>query len=396
MVNKFNLKNFKRGIEEIIKEEELKKALSNSQKLRIYLGVDPSAPEIHLGHAICLRKLREFQKMGHKVIFLIGDFTGMIGDPTGKLSVRTPLTREQVLENAKTYKKQVSFFLNFSGENPAEIAFNSQWNDKLTFKELIDLASKFTVQQFIERDMFENRLKENKPIFLHEFLYPLIQGYDAVMLDADVQIGGSDQKFNMLISRQMVKEFKNKPHIVITAPLLEGTDGRKMSKSYNNTINITDNPQDMFGKVMSLKDELILKYFYLATELSEIEIQKIEKQLQTGLNPKEAKMKLAFEIVKIYHGETLAKKAMAEFERVFSQKKAPLDIPEISLPPKPIKLIDLLLELKMIKSKAEGKRIIEQGGLDINNQKITDKDFVIKPYSGMIIKLGKRKWLKIK
>lgn len=396
MVNKFNLKNFKRGIEEIIKEEELKRALNNSQKLRIYLGVDPSAPEIHLGHAICLRKLREFQKMGHKVIFLIGDFTGMIGDPTGKLSVRTPLTREQVLENAKTYKKQVSFFLNFSGENPAEIAFNSQWNDKLTFKELIDLASKFTVQQFIERDMFEKRLKENKPIFLHEFLYPLIQGYDAVMLDADVQIGGSDQKFNMLISRQMVKEFKNKPHIVITTSLLEGTDGRKMSKSYNNTINITDNPQDMFGKVMSLKDELILKYFYLATELSEIEIQKIEKQLQNGLNPKEAKIRLAFEIVKIYHGETLAEKAMIEFERVFSQKKPPLDIPEISLPPKPIKLIDLLLELKMIKSKAEGKRIIEQGGLDINNQKITDKDFVIKPYSGMIIKLGKRKWLKIK
>lgn len=386
---------FNRLVEEIIKKEELENVLKSKKKLRIYFGVDPSSPEIHLGHSIGLRLLSFFQQMGHKIIFLVGDFTGMIGDPTGRETSRKPLSKEEVLENAKTYKKQVEKFLDFSGKNPAEIAFNSKWNEKFTFRKIIKLASLFTVQQFIERDMFQQRLKKKKPIALHEFLYPLIQGYDAVMLNADIQVGGSDQKFNMLISRQMVKQFLKKPQIVITVPLLEGTDGRKMSKSFYNIVEVEEKPQEMFGKIMSLKDEFIIKYFILCSELEIKEIRRIEKKLKRGENPKEAKLRLAFEITKMYHGKKEAQKALKEFERVFAQKKTPEKIPELKFPKKSVKIINLLYKLNLVKSKSEAKRLITQKGVLINGKIIEEVQKIITPKNGMIIKVGKRKWIKI-
>ncbi len=384
-----------RGVEEIILKEELEKALKAKKKLRIYLGVDPSGPVIHLGHAVILRKLREFQQMGHKIIFLIGDFTGMIGDPTDRTSERQPLTRKQVLENAKTYKEQVSKIINFGGKNSAELRFNSEWHDKLNFGEIINLSAHFTVQRILERDMFQKRIKEGKEIGLHEFLYPLIQGYDAVALDADVQVGGTDQKFNMLVSRKLVRIYKNKPQTVITFTLLEGTDGRKMSKSFNNVIGITEEPKDMFGKVMSLKDELILKYFVLTTNVSLDEIKEIEKDLKNGANPRDVKIRLAEEIVKIYHGEKEAQKAKEEFGKIFSKKEIPKEIPTFKIKRNEISLIDLLFKLKLVSSKSEARRLIEQKAVDINKETIIDKEKVVLPQTGMIIKVGKRKWAKI-
>ena len=384
-----------RGIEEILTESELKKALKSKKKLRIYVGADPSGPIIHIGHAIILRKLKIFQEMGHKIIFLIGDFTGMIGDPTDRFSARQPLIRERVLENAKTYKKQVAKFLNFKGNNPAEIQFNSSWNDKLNFKDIIELASKFTVQQLLERDMYQKRLSEGKPISIHEFLYPIIQGYDAAILDADMQVGGTDQKFNMLISRQMVKDLKNKTQVVITFSLLEGTDGRKMSKSFNNMIGVDDKAQDMFGKIMSLKDEFIIRYFVLATDVSMARVKKIEADIKKGENPKNAKTKLAYEIVKMYHGEERAKKAEKAFKAQFSKREIPEEMPTFKMLPKPTKLVDMLFDLKLVSSKTDARRLIKQGAVDIDGATIFDIDEALTPYKGMIIKVGKRKWAKI-
>jgi len=383
-----------RSVEEIIVKDEFIKALKTKKKLKIYFGVDPSGPVIHLGHAIGLRLLAKLQKMGHKIIFLIGDFTGMIGDPTDKLAERKPLTREQVLENAKSYKKQVSIFLSFKGPNAAEIVFNSKWNDKLNFKNIISLASLFTVQQLLERDMFQKRLKEEKPISLHEFLYPLIQGNDAAELDADVQVGGTDQKFNMLISRQFVKGLRNKTQTVITVPLLEGTDGRKMSKSFNNDIGVEQKPEDMFGKIMSLKDDLIIRYFKLVTEVKDSEIKKIEKELRRG-NPKDIKIKLALEIVKIYHGKEKAQQARKEFEKIFSKREIPTDIPIFKIKAASVKLVDLMFQLKLADSKTNARRLIEQKAVDIDGTTIFDVNEELTPHKGMVIKVGKRKWAKI-
>lgn len=384
-----------RSVEEIIQKKELEKALKEKKKLRIYIGVDPSGPEIHLGHAVILRKLREFQKLGFKVIFLIGDFTGMIGDPTDRTTERQPLTRGQVLKNAETYKEQVSKIISFKGKNPAELRFNSEWHSKMNFEQVIGLSAHFTVQRMLERDMFEKRIKEDKPIGLHEFIYPLIQGYDAVALDADVQVGGTDQKFNMLASRKLVKILKGKTQTVVTFTLLEGTDGRKMSKSFNNIIGITEEPKDIFGKVMSLKDNLIIKYFVLTTDVPMLQIKKIENGFKKGANPRDAKLKLAFEIVKIYHGEKEAKKARKEFEKVFSKREIPKEIPCYEVSKKPVKLVELLSGLKMASSKSEARRLIEQGAVDIDETTIFDKEEELTPHKDMIIKVGKRKWAKI-
>lgn len=380
-----------RGVSKIYTEKELKKAL-DSKKLRIYYGVDPSGPVIHLGHAVHLRKLREFQKMGHKVIFLIGDFTGMIGDPTDRFAARQPLTRKQVLDNAKTYKKQVSRFINFSGKNPAEIRFNSEWNDKLNFKDLIQISSHFTVQRLLERDMYQERIRKGKSISLHEFIYPVIQGYDAVMLEADIQIGGTDQTFNMLQGRELMRGLKNKLNIVITLELLEGTDGRKMSKSFNNIIAIEDKPKDMYGKIMSLRDELIGKYFKLATELPQVKVREIEKRIKAGDNPRDLKAKLAYEIVKLYWGEKEAKKAEDEFNKVFRDKDRPADIPEANLSGKD--LLDGLVSASVVSSKSEVRRLVAQGGIKVDDKQIPDPFY--KLTKGNIVRIGKRKWLKIK
>src|SRR3990172_6053858 len=258
-------------------KEAFLKRLGSNTKLKIYLGIDPSSPKIHLGNAIALRKLAEFQNLGHKIILLIGDFTGMIGDPTDRNSARQPLTREQVLENSKSYRRQAEKILNFKGKNPAEIVYNSTWLSKLNFEEVIKLAGHFTIQQLLERDMFQERLKNNKPIGLHEFLYPLMQGYDSVAMDVDLEVGGSDQTFNMLIGRELQRELHGKEKFVLTLPLLEGTDGRKMSKSFGNTIDIDEIPENMFGKLMGIKDELIWKYFEMCTDLDTQTLKRLRK-----------------------------------------------------------------------------------------------------------------------
>jgi len=313
-------------------KDSLNKALEAKNILKIYLGIDPTSPEIHIGNAIALWKLKEFQDAGHLIILLIGDFTGRIGDPSDKSAMRKKLTQEEVRENAKAYQEQASKIINFSGKNPAKLAFNSQWLSKLNFEDIIELTANFTVQQMIERDMFQKRLQENKPIGLHEFLYPLMQGYDSVALDVDIEIGGTDQTFNMLVGRDLLKIMKNKEKFVLALPLLEGTDGRKMSKSYENTINLNDSPQNMYGKVMSLKDELIIKYFELCTPLSSKEIRALSEKLKSkSSNPMDIKKRLAFEITKIYYGDNKAKKAETEFSNVFQKGERTKDVETVKL-----------------------------------------------------------------
>ena len=385
-----------RSVEEIYVKSELEKALKSEKKLRIYYGVDPSGAEIHLGHAVCLRKLQHLQELGHKIIFLIGDFTGMIGDPTDKSAVRQPLTREKVLENAKTYKKQVSRFLNFGGKNAAEIRFNSEWNDKLTFKDLIELSANFTVQQLLERDMYQLRLSQNKPISLHEFLYPVVQGYDAVILDADLQVGGTDQTFNMLQGRSLIRSLKNKTQMVMTIKLLEGSDGRKMSKSFNNIIAVDELPNEMYGKAMSIKDELIIQYFELGTELSMLEIAKLRKELDSGKNPRSIKAKLAYELVKIYHNEKEAKRAESIFDQTFVKKEIPEEIEEVQIMDKNWELAELMLFVKLVNSKSEARRLIDQGGVKVDGAVIGDREEIVRPTDGMVVQTGRRKFVRIK
>lgn len=393
-----------RGVEDLIVKKELEDALRSGKKLRIYYGVDPSGPVIHLGHAVHLRKLKKFQELGHKIIFLIGDFTGMIGDPTDRTAVRQPLTREEVLQNAKTYKEQVARFLDFEGKNPVEVRFNSEWNDKLSFKDVIELSSRFTVQQLLERDMFQKRMSDQKPISLHEFLYPVVQGYDAVMLEADMQLGGTDQLFNMLQGRNLMKSMHGKNQMVMTLRLLEGTDGRKMSKSFNNIVAINDVPSEMYGKLMSIKDELIIPYFELTTELAEKEIVKIRKELEKGLNPRDAKARLATEIVTLYHGARAAAMAEEDFKKRFVKKEIPDEIQEVEIKKclaeidgvKAAKLADALVEIEFVSSKSEARRLIDQGGVKVDSAVIGDREAIIEPYTGMVIQVGKRKFARIK
>lgn len=385
-----------RGVDEVIVKSELEKALKSGKKLRIYYGVDPSGPVIHLGHAVHLRKLAKLQQLGNKIVFLIGDFTGMIGDPTDKDAMRKPLTRKEVLANAKTYKKQVSKFLKFFGKNAAEIKFNSSWNDKLKFSDVIELSGKFTVQQLLERDMFQKRISDQKPIGLHEFLYPVVQGYDAVMLDADMQIGGTDQLFNMLQGRQLLKSLKGKTHTVMTLKLLEGTDGRKMSKSFNNVIAMEDEPEEMYGKVMSIKDELIVQYYEIATELPMSEVKQVEKDLKKGTNPRDLKARLALEIVTIYHGEKAAQKAADAFQQKFVKKETPDEMVEVEYDKGVTPIADILVELKLTTSKSEARRLVEQGGVKVDGAVIGDREAVIDPYPGMVIQVGKRKFVRVK
>lgn len=383
-----------RGVEDIIRKEELEKALKSGKKLKIYLGVDPSSPTVHLGHAVVLRKLRDFQKLGHQIFFLIGDFTGQVGDPSGQDNQRQILSHKQVLENAKTYKAQIAKTLDFKKNSP-QIKYNSKWLKKLSFTDISQLASHFTVQQMLERDMFANRYKKGKPISLVEFLYPLMQGYDSVAMDVDMEVGGNDQLFNMLAGRTLMERLKNKTKIVMTFQLLEGPDGRKMSKSYGNVIGVTDQPNNMFGEVMSISDDLIIKYFTLCTDVPLEDIKGIESQLKSGANPRDVKAKLAREIVKIYHGEKAALKAEESFNTQFRDKKIPGDIAEIKIEDLKLKTDDLLVKTKLVSSKSEARRMIEQGGVKINQKKITD-NHEIKVETGMIVQIGKRKFIKIK
>jgi len=378
------ISKIRRGTNEIISEEELKKKLSSGKKLRIKLGVDPTAPDLHLGHSVIINKLKVFQDLGHQIVFLIGDFTARIGDPSGRSATRPMMTEEQIMKNIKTYQDQVFKILD---REKTEVVFNSKWLNALGIEGLLKLASKHTVAQMLVRDDFEKRFKADIPISIVEFMYPLLQAYDSVALQADVELGGNDQKFNLLLGRDMQRDAGQEPQVVITMPLLVGTDGvKKMSKSYNNYIALNDKPQDMFGKLMSISDELMMFYYELLTQENLDEIKQ--------MHPKEAKMKLGSIIVERYWGKEAAETAKSEFNKIFANKDLPTEIEEYKCDKDKIKLSELLFVSKMVSSKNEARRLIEQGGAKVDNEKVTaDTEIEIK--DGMILQAGKRKFKKI-
>jgi len=382
-----------RGVEAIYPDRKfLEKRLLSGEQLTLYTGYDPTAPTLHIGHGITMLKLRQFQELGHKIIFLIGDFTGMIGDPTDKTAARQKLTREQVLENAKGYQKQAEAILDFKGDNPVEIKYNSQWLGKMSFEEVIELASQFTVQRMMERDMFQERLKNEKPIYVHEFMYPLMQGYDCVAMDVDGEVGGNDQTFNMLAGRALMKALKGKEKFVITSRLLVDTSGKKMGKSEGNMIALSDSPEDMFGQVMSWGDDMILPALGSCTRVPISEIEQITKDLKAGSNPRDAKLKLAFEITKIFLGEAAAQKGQDHFAKVIQSKDKPEDI--VELKPKAADILSVLVEAGLCKSKSEARRNIDGGGVRVNDKKIDSYDLEVK--SKDVIQKGKRYFVRIK
>jgi len=389
----------KKGTVEIIPEEELVRKIELSIKekkpLNIKLGCDPSVPDLHIGHAVVLNKLREFQDLGHTAILIVGDFTGMIGDPSGKKKTRPQLTFEETRENGKSYFEQASRILD---KGKTKIVYNSEWLSKIDLHDLISLLGKFTVQRILERDDFTNRLRDQVEISMHELLYPIMQGYDSYAINADVELGGTDQKFNNLIGRDMQKRFGKHPQVVMLMPLLEGTDGsEKMSKSLNNYIGITDSPKDMFGKIMSIPDILIFKYFTLATRLNPKQLNDIKAELEEPeTNPRNVKRKLGFEIVKLYYNEDIANESISEFDKIFIKKEIPDDIPEITINDKEIKLINLITNNKLADSNANARRLIEQGGVSIDGEKISDVNYVVKDINEFVLKVGKRKFLKVK
>jgi len=386
-----------RGVEKIYPSKKVLKKVLLSKKIKLYQGFDPSMPNLHIGNYVGLLKLKQFQELGHKVIFLVGDFTGMIGDPTDKLSTRKKLTRKQVLKNSKSWKKQAERFLNFSGKNKAEIMFNSKWNDKINFKELIEIASNFTVQRMLERDFFQERIKKKKPIFLHEFLYPVAQAIDCVKMNVDLEIGGSDQTFNMIAGRHLMKALKKKEKFVLTTKLLLDKKGRKIGKTTGNTIFLNANSSEMFGAIMAFPDETIIAGLELLTDIPAKEILEYQNLLKTkNVNPVEIKKRLAFEIVKLNYGNKKAEKSQKEFERVFKKKKFPTKIPKIKIKEKSLSILNLLVKTKLVSSKSEAKRLIIQGGVRIEN--IIQKDWKknIKIKKGMVIQIGKRRFIRLK
>jgi len=382
-----------KGVEEILPSKKGLFGLLEKRKIKVYHGIDPTSPYLHLGHTIPLRKLQEFSDLGHEVFLLIGNFTAQIGDPSGREEARRPLTKEEVKKNMETYKKQASKILDFS---KVKIVYNADWLSGLKFGDVLKLAGKFSVQQMLEREMFQKRIKEKRPIWLHEFLYPLMQGYDSVHLNVDLEIGGRDQVFNMLCGRELQRLYNKKEKFVLTLPILEGLDGRKMSKTFQNTVNLTDEPNDMYGKIMSLRDDLIIKYFELCTDLPLNKIKEMERELKfKRVNPRDLKAKLAREIVKIYYGKKAAGKAEEEFERVFKGRKFPKKIPEIKIKEKSLNILDLLLKTKLVSSKSEAKRLILQKGVEINRVLKDDWREVVEIKKGMIIKVGKRRFVKL-
>ncbi len=380
-----------RGVQDIVPKKGLVEKLRNGDKLKVYLGMDPTSTRISLGNAVPLRKLRDFQNAGHEVIFLVGSFTALIGDTSDKDAMRKPLTLQDIEHNFHTYKEQASKILDFSR---AKIMYNGDWLSGLNFQNIVELAQKFTVQQMIERDMYQKRLKAGKSIGLHEFLYPIMQGYDSVHMEVDLEIGGNDQLFNMLAGRTLLKSYKNKEKFVLTTPLIEGLDGRKMSKSYGNTIDIMDEPKEMFGKVMSMSDDLIIKYFLLCTDVSLKEVDEIDKSLKDGNNPRDAKMHLAREIVALYHSREHGDLAEQEFINIFKKGGIPDDIPEFDINGDR-NVIDLLELCQLIDSRGDAKRLILQGGVKINDKKVENSNEVIHLEKDMVIQVGKRRFAKI-
>ncbi len=385
----------KKGAVDLIQADDLRQKLEMSAKtgkpLRIKLGADPTAPDIHLGHTVVIRKLRAFQELGHTAIFLIGDFTGMIGDPSGKNTTRPPLTREEINLNAETYKTQIFKLLD---PEKTEIRFNSEWMDKYSAADFVKLCSRVTVKQILERDDFEKRLREERPISLHELLYPLTQGYDSVALEADVELGGTDQKFNLMVGRNLQREYSQEPQVIITTPLLEGLDGvNKMSKSLYNYIGIDENPNEMFGKVMSISDDLMWRYYELLTDISPADIEKMKSSDE---NPRDLKVNLAKLIIKDFHSLSAAQAAEENFVRQFVNKDVPDEVEEKSISLGNYKLVDLLVQTEMVASKGEAKRLIEQGGVKLNGEKASNTGAEIEVKGEILLQVGKRKFLKVK
>ncbi|GKZ06181.1 tyrosine--tRNA ligase [Paraclostridium bifermentans] len=386
-----------KGVDEIIGIEDLKNKLEKSQKenkpMVVKLGLDPSAPDIHLGHTVVLRKMKQLQDLGHKVIIIIGDFTGKIGDPTGKSKARKALSTEQVLENAKTYEEQI---LKVLDKEKTEIVFNSKWLSKLSFEEAISLAATTTVARMLEREDFKKRYESQTPISLHEFFYPLMQGFDSVEIKADIELGGTDQRFNVLMGRSLQKEFNQEPQVTIFMPLLEGLDGKdKMSKSLGNYIGIDEQANIMYEKAMTIPDELIIKYFELVTDIHPDIVDKIKLELEENrVNPRDIKMNLAKEIVKLYHEEEKAIEAENRFKEVFQKGQIPNDIKTVEVLKSEFDLIDELVKNKLVSSKSEVRRLITQGGVKVNNEKLDDiKNLNIN--DTMIVQVGKKKFIKI-
>ena len=371
-----------RSVAKVIPKDLAEKKMKSGKKMRVYWGIDPTSSKIHLGHTVPMRKLMQFANEGHEAILIIGSFTAIIGDPSDREGMRQPLTREDVEKNFATYKEQASKVLDFG---KIQVRYNHEWLEKLKFEEILSLASNFTVQQMIERAMFEERLNKGKPVHLHEFMYPLMVGYDSVVLDVDCELGGTDQEFNMLAGRTLQAAFGKREKFVLTTPLIEGTDGRKMSKTYNNCIYLDDAPNDMFGKVMSMKDDLMKTYFECCTDVPMKEIGAILKG-----KPRDAKVRLAKEIVTLYHGAASAEEAVANFDKVFVAHEVPDDIAEVKVK-KGTLLIDVLVDQKLITSKSDGRRLIEQGGIKKDDTAITSAD--AKAEEG-VYRVGKRKFVR--
>ena len=390
------IQTIRRGSEELIVEDELAKKLSSGRKLRVKLGLDPTAPDLHLGHTVVINKLRDFQELGHQVQFLIGDFTGMIGDPTGKNQTRPPLTREEILKNAQTYRQQVFKILD---PERTQILFNSEWSDKLGAEGMIRLASRYTVARLLERDDFSKRFRNNQPIAVHELLYPLMQGYDSVAMKADVELGGTDQKFNLLVGRELQKDAGQEPQCVLTMPLLEGLDGRdKMSKSLGNYVGIAEPPQEMFGKLMSISDTLMWRYFELLSFEPMSTIERWKKDIEDGANPRGVKVRLAKEIVARFHGQPAADAAEAEFDQRFRHGVLPDAMPEVTVqaPAEGILVTQMLKQSQLTPSTSEAARAIEQGGVKIDGERVTDRGLRLPPGKTLTVQVGQRKFARVR
>ncbi len=388
----------KRGIDRLETEAELRQLLMRSfqtgKPLRVKLGIDASGPDIHLGFAVVLRKLRQFQDLGHTAVLIVGDFTGKIGDPTGRSKTRPQLTDEQIRANMARYQEQVFKIL-----DPArcEFRFNSEWLDKLTATDVVNLAARYTVARLIEREDFKKRLAEGVPLSVHEMLYPLFQGYDSVMVNSDIELGGADQYWNLLVGRELQARFGQTPQVIITMPLLVGTDGKlKMSKSYGNYVGITDPPEEMFGKIMSIPDELILDYFRLATDKTDEEIATYARRLARGENPRDIKAELARAIVALYHSPAAARHAAEEFDRVFKEKGTPAEMPELALPATGLNIIQIVVQAGLLPSKSEARRKLQEGAIYLDGQRVSDPELIVKPGNQpIILKVGKRRFLRL-
>jgi len=385
-----------RGVEQVLDDKEkFKKLLMSGEQIKLYCGYDPTAPSLHIGHAITIKKLSEFQKLGHKVIFLIGDFTTLIGDPTDKEATRPKLTREEILKNCKIYQQQASAFLDFEGENPAEVKYNSEWSDKMNFRDLIELSANFTVQQMIQRDMFQKRLKEEKPIYLHEFLYPLAQAYDSVAMDVDLEIGGNDQMFNMMRGRDLQKIINKREKFVMTLKILADDGGKKMGKSEGNAVFLDQTPENIYGAIMSWPDGFIANTFELMTDVPRAEIEKMREDMKSdSVNPRDLKMRLALEITETFHGKEKAKKAQEDFANKFQKKDAKVDAPELELKEED-SLVEVLVKEGLANSNGDARRKIEQGGVSVDGEKLDLGSAPQKDWDGKILKVGKKDFRKI-